>query len=45
MNYLSFIALVSALVATGAMSMDMYIPSFPGMAADLSASAAMFSSP
>ena len=39
MNYLAFIALVSALVATGAMSMDMYIPSFPGMAADLAASA------
>lgn len=39
MNYLAFIALVSALVATGAMSMDMYIPSFPGMAADLTAPA------
>lgn len=39
MNYLAFIALVSALVATGAMSMDMYIPSFPGMAADLAAPA------
>ncbi len=39
MNYLAFIALVSALVATGAMSMDMYIPSFPGMSADLAASA------
>jgi MFS transporter, DHA1 family, multidrug resistance protein len=39
MNYLGFIALVSALVATGAMSMDMYIPSFPGMAGDLAATA------
>ena len=39
MNYFAFIALVSALVATGAMSMDMYIPSLPGMAADLAASA------
>lgn len=35
MNYAAFIALVSALVAGGAMSIDLYIPSMPGMAADL----------
>jgi MFS transporter, DHA1 family, multidrug resistance protein len=39
MNYPAFIALVTALVATGAMSMDLYVPSLPAMAADLTASA------